>query len=320
MKLLFFIFLLFNALRAQGSENFSYSETPEYAKPNLSDILEVETDLQSEGYWPVDLSGEQRLKAFGADQVFFDPYSKKIVILKFGQRVSDSNLLQKVIKLNGDYLYHGTVGDNVPFALYFIEHNEAEARAAVESFGLVEKKTAMSYLIPSAHAASCTDTLAKAVGMVNPLAGVALGAGPQRIFNCGLAALKGAGSSIKGTVNGVANFVRNPGSAWAKAKETVNQLVEFAKHIDSEVKQLSSAIGGLDGATAMQLGCSIAGELIPGLLLGGAAAVTAAKTLPLLIARLKRIAPVLKSVSILNKERKLSNASRTVSGLVMCGI
>lgn len=323
MKLLFSLLFIFFSVHAFANEKFSYSEASEYLNPKLIDILEIQTELESQGYWPLDLSNQQQFKDLGVDQIFFDPYSKKIVLLKFGQKVSDAKLIKKLIQVEGDYLYHGTVADNVPYALYFIGHSEVEAATSVRPFGLQPQASAMNLILPYANA-SCPAEVARGLSFLSQLgSSVAQGIGTQRIANCGLSVFTGAKSSVNGIAKSVKTFVTDPWQAWKNTKESIGQVVDFVSHLHIEVANLVRSLQGLDADTAMQIGCTIAGELLPGILVSAATGAAIAKAAPLLAARLvavRKLGPVLLALSARRKAKRLRNAEVTIEQLVSCAI
>lgn len=328
MKLVGLFIAIFFASAVHASATFTYSETPEYKKPKLIDILEVQTKLEEQGYWPVDLSHDQKLQWIGIDQAFFDPASKKTVLLKFGMRVSDLNLNGQLLKLNGDYLFHGEIIDKTPFAIYFIDHAESEARAAIRDFKLKPKASVFNLFIPEAKATTCATLQTSSLGMAT-LANSALTAGVsiQRILSCGMNFRAGVDGSVSGLINGVKTLVSNPEDFWKGAKESWNQLKKFASHIESEVQKLTKAVGGLDTDSALQIGCTLAGELFPGLIVtgltagaGAAALAKATAALSLKIAKINKMSGALKVISDRRRATKLQNGDAIVDKVVSCAL
>lgn len=322
MKLLFSVFLLIFSARAHASLKFSYSETPDYAKPQLIDILEVQTQLEERGYWPVDLSHEQRLQRSGVDQIFFDATNSKIVLLKLGQKVSDSNYVGQLINFEGDLLFHGETSGKVPFALYFIGHRELDARHVLKDFGVKKSVSLLRFFIPEAQAACSASTLAAAgalgMTMSSPLI-------LQKLWNCGLAAGSGAKESVKGLAKGVKTFFSDPAKFWRDTKQAATQLWGFVSKIHIEVGKLVKLMGGLDAETAWQVGCTIAGKLLPSLVLGavtGAAAAAAiTRLLPLLSYQLQKVRLMSSVLHVLSRQReagRLKNAEEAIERVVSC--
>ena len=322
MKLLFILFGLIVSSRAQADLGFTYSETPDYAKPKLIDILEVQTELEERGYWPVDLSHEQKLQGLGVDQLFFDATTTKLVILKIGQKVSDSKIVNQLISFEGDFLYHGVTSGEVPFALYFINHRESEARVALQEFGIKSKVSLLRYLLPEAQA-NCGSAMLRA--MTSVAGSLSVPPVLQRLWNCGMAVGTGARDTVKGFVKGVGTFVSDPAKFWRQTKESARQLWGFVKNIHVEVINLMKIVGGLDFETGMQIGCTIAGKLLPGILAGivtgGAASALIARSLPLLTYQLNKVRSMSSVLRVLSQQRRagrLRNADEAIERVVSC--
>ncbi len=322
MRFLFLAILLTFSVRAHASLGFTYSETADYSAPKLIDVLEVQTELEERGYWPVDLSHEHKLQGIGVDQMFFDSTTSKLVLLKFGQKLSDLEYLGKLINLENDFLFHGETAGNVPFALFFIGHRETEAQNVLQGFGLKKSVSLWRLFIPEAQAA-CSASALGAMGslsmtMASPVV-------LQRLWNCGLAVGAGAKESVKGIGKGVKAFFKNPKKFWKDTKESAKQLWGFVSKIHVEVGKLIKLLGGVDSETAWQVGCTIAGQLLPGLVIGavtGAAAAAAiARLLPMLTAQLQKVRSMGSALQALSRQRvagRLKNADSAVELVVSC--
>ncbi len=325
MKLLFSIFLLIFSARAQASLKFTYSETKEFAKPNLIDILEVQTELEAHGYWPLDSSHEQKLQGIGVDQIFFDSTTNRFVLLKFGLKVSDSANLGKIIEVEGDFVFHGEVGNKIPYALYFTKHSSQEVASVVQRFGLKTSVSFLNILIPAAHANSCSKTFMAAVVSLTTTSV----AGLQQLGKCLLSADEASQESIKSmekvAISALkAAFTTNPLDYWAKVKAASNQLTRALKQIKNDVAALAKEVGGMDTETQFQIGCSLVGAaspMIAAAVLSGGAALTTARLTAIFANQLRKVrqlVPALRAISLQRRVRGFKAADDTIDMVVSC--
>jgi hypothetical protein len=327
MKLLLSLALILFSFCAQASVNFTYSETPEFLKPKLIDILEIQSDLEHQGYYPVDLTHDLKLHALGVDQAFFDITTKKYILLKFGQKVSDPSLIGKLIPFEGDYLFHGENTDKVPYALYFLKHSESEASEVLKAFGAKPQISLLNFLIPEAKATSCS-TAALAAAAASPMF-ASQAQVIQRLWNCLMTAGTGSISSVQGMARGAMQFLeagalfrRNPQAAWNRITSNFEGMGTFFDRIGNELSELRRL--GIDSETGFHIFCTVLGELAPGILTtiatGGTAAGVLAWNLPSLALKLNKIRQLLPVLRRLSEARRAGviRGSEAVERVVSC--
>jgi len=296
----------------EGNISFSYSDS------GASPLFPVVADSQTSKGGLASLMGLQ-FKEDGLDAVFLKPsthlnwamnqmdalYLKadfsQVVILKAGVTpiifTNEKNTSKKVemmnrlIKIGGGFLYHGKTPGGLGYALFFKGFSEQKTRAMIKKMTTMLARSSLLFphnshhaqrfhlpsLISLAYAEDCNKSFWEGInstrGINDALQNISAHPTAQFAVGCLLGAFKGAWNSTGGVVVDAAHLAKETssevikamndpqGSAkklWQNAEKTVDAMRAFFKDFSSLAKEIYPGLMSMDSKIVGDLLCETA--------------------------------------------------------------
>ncbi len=294
MRIFLVVTLLLCGLKSWA---FQYQmEAEGLLRPSLTRAAQFANAFEGHGLWSI--RGASLVQAgMPFDFAYVNHNWDKAILVKEGLRAPADKM--GVIfrdEKNTASLFHLQI-DGSSYVVMALGFGAAELREVLAPFKPRQSYSKWSFLISSAQAmdtmcdplSSAQSTLAASAHEIED--------GPllRTIGKCGMDAYQGMKQSAEGTLDFFKKLATNPSALWSEMKDSFIELKEFALNIKSELQNFFNAIRTMPAEQKAQVACTAIGELIMGVAQGALAAGALAKTLPLLVVKLRR------SMSLLTK-------------------
>ena len=139
----------------------------------------------------------------------------------------------------------------------------------------------------------------------------------SRISKCALDAFAGVKNQAQDTMDFFKKLVTDPAALASEMKDSFIQLKNFVTNIRTEMQGLLNSLQGLTLEEKLQLACQLTGETLTVALVGAVSAASLARTLPMIIARIRGLSGSLKTLAEL-RTRGLNIPDSATKEIISC--
>ena len=293
MKIFTTLILLIMTTLCWASEDmsFSYSFTPVKKEFNL-ELYELSKHFEEKNFSRLTAFPSGNIPLIHADEVMTSNSHPGTIFIKT-HLVAPATHQNKIITANGFYLYHTA---NASMAFY--DFSKAEVQALLEGMQPrpVSRNNFLNMFISTAAASdgvpcvqNSSSPLAQLEFVTDKLSYTFL---YKKLGECGVAALKGMEGQIESTFNFFQTLKENPAKLWDDMKKSYESMKYFITNFTSELKSFFDSMSGMPLEQLLEIGCTMIGEAMPGLLTmatGVGAVAGTAKIMAVIIPKLQRI-------------------------------
>lgn len=303
MKLTFWIFFLIPCL----------SLADEYLQENSDlypalDIYEISQQVFKFGFRELDLKRSGALLHGSLDQVYFHQQkSDEFAILKLDLKLASSDTLFKISA--DEFVCQGKTSRNRAFSLYVKGRTQAQVTKICGPFSRSLKSQSRFYIHKlffneaQASSSACFDSNVPKQ-MISSLQGQLQGSIlMQQLGTCLSNGLLGGKESILEMKNGLQDLLKNPRALWSELSAQGRALLEFVRHLESEMISLKKTLSDLNNDLILEIGCHLGGEVLTSI---GLSALTGAGVLKLSVTMEQAVIKLKSMKSIFSRLNKLA--------------
>jgi hypothetical protein len=237
------------------------------------------------------------------DFVYVDQSWEKVLLVKEGLKAPADKIGvifrdQKV----GAFLFHFQM-DGSSYVVMALGFSSDELFKVLAPFQPKKSYSKWTLLFNSAYAmdTDCDTQMRIQKSLAANSAALEDGMVLRTIGKCGADAWQGVKQSATDTLDFFKKLATDPQALWGEMKESFLQLKEFALNIKSEMNSLLITLRNMPTEQKMQVVCTMTGELIAGAAQAALAAGSLAKTVPLLLEKLRKSMALLSKLGELRK-------------------
>ena len=309
MKLTFLILFLIPCL----------SLADEYLQENSDlypalDIYEVSQQVFKFGFRELDLKRSGVLLQGSLDQVYFSQQKPdELAILKFDLQLASG---QRLLKISAnEFICHGKTSRNRAFSLYVKGRSASDMTTICGSLSRSLKCQSRFYihklLFSEAQASelspTCSESRAPKQIISNLQGQVQESVLVQQLGTCLASGLRGSKDSIREIKNGLQDLLKNPQALWSELSAQGRALLEFVRHLESEMISLKKTLSDLNNDLILEIGCHLGAEVLASV---GLSALTGAGVLKLSVTMEQAVMKLKNMKSIFSRLNKLALAGK----------
>ncbi len=233
------------------------------------DIYEVSQQVLKFGLKELDLKRSGALIQGSLDQIYFNQQKPhEIAILKLDLKLNSEEALFKISI--DEFACQGKTSRNRPFSLYLKGRTQAEVTKICLPFSKSFKSQSRFYIhklfLNEAQASSfsspCFDSKAPQQ-MISNLQGQMQGSIlMQQLGTCLSNSLRGSKDRILGLKDGLQELLKNPRGLWSELSAQGRAMLEFVRHLESEMISLKNSLSDLNSDLILEFGCHLGGEVL----------------------------------------------------------
>jgi hypothetical protein len=266
--LIFLIHLIYASNLFAASElNFSYTYNGP-TKPNFNlELYELSKNFEDKNFIRLSSFPSGNIPLIHADEVMYSNNHKGTIFIKM-DLIAPTNLRYKVIAGTNFYLYHT---DTSSIAFFDFSRDEVlvltddiKPNPATSFFTSMFMGTAMAADLVG----NCRDQTKDIFNDLEVITGkLNYNLLLKKIGECGVNALKGMDGQIENTVNFFKMLKDDPNKLWQDMKESYENLKYMMANLTSELKNIFESMRFLSMDEMLEIGCTMAGETVPSLVL-----------------------------------------------------
>jgi hypothetical protein len=271
LAITFFLLLPFvyaNNSFASSELKFSYSYSgPRKSKFNF-ELYELSKIFEEKNFSRLTSFPSGNMPMINADEVMYSNYHKGTIFIKV-DLIAPADKRFKIIAGDNFYLYHT---ETASIAFFDFTRDEVSELTRELQKTSVTKVKFMSMFLDKAEAndlvTNCQDTPVNVFSGIEMLTGnLSYSLLLKKIGECGVNAMKGVDGGFEKIDSFFDKLKNNPEKLWKEMKESYENLKYLVTHLTAELKKIYESMRFLSIDEMLEIGCTMAGEAVPGMLL-----------------------------------------------------